>query len=132
VLEPVNTPIGQRTASLKPPFSPIQQPMDTQGTQDSLSFPPTDEIGLLRALISKLQGRIASLVEQYYQWKLANIMTIDKDYQMAMEYKRISNEYMKNNARTNFGLTSWAHTDDLYPWKVTPTKKINNELSIRD
>jgi hypothetical protein len=37
-----------------PPPSPAQQPMDIQGTQDSLSFPPNNEVGQLRASISKL------------------------------------------------------------------------------
>jgi hypothetical protein len=41
VLKPMNTP---DLVSCPPPSS-IQQPMDTQGTQDSLSFPPNNEIG---------------------------------------------------------------------------------------
>jgi hypothetical protein len=51
---------------------------------------------------------------------------------MALEYKKIENEYLKNNARRDFGLTLWAHTNELFLWENTPTKKINNELSIID
>jgi hypothetical protein len=39
---------------------------------------------------------------------------------------------MENNARRDFGLISWAHSDELYPWKEMLMKKINNELSIMD
>ena len=49
LVEPVTTPLGQRQASLMPPLLPTQQPLDTQGTQDSLSFLPINEIGQLRA-----------------------------------------------------------------------------------
>jgi hypothetical protein len=51
---------------------------------------------------------------------------------MPFEYKKIDNEYLENNARRDFGLTWWAHTDELFPWIETPMKKINNELSIID
>jgi hypothetical protein len=51
---------------------------------------------------------------------------------MTSEYKKIDNEYLENNGRRDFGLTSWAHTDELFPWEETPMKKINNELSIID
>jgi hypothetical protein len=51
---------------------------------------------------------------------------------MASEYKKIDNEYLENNSRRDFGLTSWAHTDELFPWtpNETPTKEINKGLSI--
>jgi hypothetical protein len=57
VLEPVTTPLSRRRASLMPPPppSPTQQPLDTQGMQDSLSFPPIDEVGELRASNSNLK-----------------------------------------------------------------------------
>jgi hypothetical protein len=57
---------------------------------------------------------------------------VDKNRQMPFEYKKIDNEYLENNARRDFGLTWWAHTDELFPWIETPMKKINNELSIID
>jgi hypothetical protein len=41
-------------------------------------------------------------------------MMVDKNYQMAMKFKKISNKYIKNNAKRDFGLTSWAHIDELY------------------
>jgi hypothetical protein len=53
---------------------------------------------------------------------------------MASEYKKIDNEYLENNSRRDFGLTSWAHADELFPWNPdeTPMKEINNELNIID
>jgi hypothetical protein len=63
---------------------------------------------------------------------LAYIFTVDKNHQIASEYKKIDNEYLENNSKRDFGLTSWAHTDELFPGEETPMKKINNELSIID
>jgi hypothetical protein len=53
---------------------------------------------------------------------------------MASEYKKIDNEYLENNSRRDFGLTSWTHTDELFPWTSdeTPMKEINKGLSIID
>jgi hypothetical protein len=117
-----------------PPPPPTQQPLNIEETQDSLSFLPIDEVGQLQASNSDEKNQIAALVEQYYQWKLACILMVDKDCQMASEYKKIDNEYLENNARRDFGLTSWAHTEELFPWTPdeTPMKKINKELNIID
>jgi hypothetical protein len=71
LVEPVTTPLGRRRAILMP--LQTQQTLDTQRTQDSLSFPPINEVGQLRASNSDLKIRIGALVEQYYQWKLACI-----------------------------------------------------------
>jgi hypothetical protein len=49
LVELVTTPPGRRRASLMLPPPPTQQPLETQGMQDSLSFPPIDEVGQLRA-----------------------------------------------------------------------------------
>jgi hypothetical protein len=57
---------------------------------------------------------------------------VDKNCQIPSEYRKFDNKYLKNNARRDFGLFSWAHTDELFPWINTPTKKINNELTIID
>jgi hypothetical protein len=59
-------------------------------------------------------------------------MTVDKNCQMVMEFKKNSNKYMENNARRDSKLTSWTHSDESYPWKEMPMKKIYNELSIMD
>jgi hypothetical protein len=115
LVEPVTTPLGRRRANLMPPPPPTQQPILVEETQDSLSFPPVNEVGQLQASNSELKNRIATLGEQYYQWKLAYILTIDKNREMASEYKKIDNEYLENNSRRDFGLTSWAHTDKLFP-----------------
>jgi hypothetical protein len=48
LVEPVTTPLGQRRATLIPPPLPTQQPLDTQGMQDSLSFLPINEVGQLQ------------------------------------------------------------------------------------
>jgi hypothetical protein len=68
-----------------PPPPPTQQPLHIEEMQDSLSFPPVNEVGQLQALNSKLKNQIAALGEQYYQWKLACILTVDKNHQMASE-----------------------------------------------
>ena len=49
LVETETIPLGQRRASLMPPSNLTQQLLETQGTQDSLSFPPIDELGQLRA-----------------------------------------------------------------------------------
>ena len=51
---------------------------------------------------------------------------------MASKYKKIGNEYLENNSRRDFGLTSWAHTYELFPWTPNETsmKEINKGLSI--
>jgi hypothetical protein len=134
LVDPVTTPLGRRRENLMPPPPPTQQPIHIEETQDSLSFPPVDEVGLLQASNLELKNRIATLGEQYYQWKLACILSVDKNRQMASEYKKIDNEYLENNSRRDFGLTSWAHTDELFPWTPdeTPMKEINKGLSIID
>jgi hypothetical protein len=68
----------------------MQQPPNIQGTQDSLSFSPINAVGQLWVSNSKLKDWIGALVEQYYQWKLACILAIDKNRQMAMEYKKLT------------------------------------------
>lgn len=49
LVEHVTMPLGQRRAILLPLPPKTQQTLDTQRTQDSLSFPPIDEVGQLRA-----------------------------------------------------------------------------------
>jgi hypothetical protein len=115
-----------------PPPNLTHPPPETQGTQDSLSFPPIDELGELRASNLDLKSCLSSVVEQYYEWKLACILSVDKNVQMALEFKKIDNKYLENNAKREFGLTSWAHMDELFPWPNIPMKKVNNALSIID
>ena len=56
-------------------------------------------------------------------------MSVDRARQMALEYKKIDNEYLVNNAWRNFGLTSSANIDDLFPsempMKESPIKCID-------
>jgi hypothetical protein len=49
LLEPVTMLLGHRQANLMPPPPPIQQPLNIEETQDSLSFPPINEVGQLQA-----------------------------------------------------------------------------------
>jgi hypothetical protein len=49
---------------------------------------------------------------------------------MVSKYRKIDNKYLENNSRRDFGLTSWVHKDELFPWEETPMKNINNELNI--
>jgi hypothetical protein len=39
---------------------------------------------------------------------------------------KINKEYREHNMIRDFGLTSWAHTDELFPWTDIPTKKVGN------
>jgi hypothetical protein len=63
LVELVTTPLGRRRPSLMPPLLPTQQPLHVEETQDSLSFPPVDEVGQLQASNSELKNRIAALRE---------------------------------------------------------------------
>ena len=134
LLEPVTTPLGRRRVNFMPPPPPTQQPLHVEEMQDSLSFPPINEVGQLQVSNSKLKNQIATLAKQYHQWKLAYIITVDKSRQMASAYKKIDNEYLANNTRRDFGLTSWTHMDELFLWTPddTPMKEINKGLSIID
>ena len=67
LVEPVTTPLGHRQANLMRPPRPTQQLLHIEKTQDSLSFPPVNEVGQLQASNSKLKNQIATLGEQYYQ-----------------------------------------------------------------
>jgi hypothetical protein len=49
LVEPVTMPLGRRRANLMPPPPPIQQPLEIEETQDSLLFPPVNEVGQLQA-----------------------------------------------------------------------------------
>jgi hypothetical protein len=64
-----------------PPPPPTQQPLNIEETQDSLLFLPIDEVGQLQASNFYFNNRIAAVVEQYYQWKLACILMVDKNCQ---------------------------------------------------
>jgi hypothetical protein len=100
----------------------------TMGTQeDSLSFGelPTNVVAaipvdqstqLTDALANnlRLKNQLHALMEQYYQWKMACIFSVDRTRQMVEEFKKIDNNYGANNQERVFGLTSWALVDDLF------------------
>jgi hypothetical protein len=153
VLEDIHTPICRRPSIPLPPPSHTVQSLNTEGTQDSLSFPlistandvhvpsqpPSEvpdphcqnEIIQLRGDNKLLREHLSELSEQYYQWKVACILTVDKNRQMAIEMDKINKEYKQHNMMRDFGLTSWAHTDDMFPWNEVPTMRVNN-LDIID
>ena len=45
---------------------------------------------------------------------------------MALELKKIGMEYQDNNVRHNFGLMSWAHSDELYPEDIPHVPNSSN------
>jgi hypothetical protein len=69
---------------------------------------------------------LSEMSDQYYQWKVACIFTVDKNRQMVMEMDKINKENRQHNMTREFGLTSWTHTDELFPWTDIPTKKVGN------
>ena len=46
---------------------------------------------------------------------------------MATEFKKVDNEYLQHNLRRDFGLTSWANSDDLFPSDL-PMQSTNPSL----
>jgi hypothetical protein len=73
-----------------------------------------------------LKKHIFEMSDQYYQWKVACILTMDRNRQMAIEMDKINKGYMHHNMIKDFGLTSCAHTNELFPWTEIPTKKVKN------
>jgi len=104
----------QRVPSILPPMDPFVRlyvDMDGDGplSQDSLSFPifaATEEVIALKNANNALRLRISALVETYYQWKVAIIFSVNRSDQIAIEFKKIDNEYLHHNLRWDFGLTS--------------------------
>jgi hypothetical protein len=153
VVEDIQTPVRKRASVALPPPSPAVHSLNIDGTQDSLSFPvfstandvhapleptsqiqdPTNlnEIIQLREDNKVLKRHISEMSEQYYQWKVACIFTVDRNQQIAIKMDKINKEYREHNMIRDFGLTSWAHTDELFPWTDIPTKKVGN-LEIID
>jgi hypothetical protein len=122
VLEDICTPAPRQRAPvvLLPVGPEARSYVDIDGplSEDSLSFPTnaqTAEVDALKNANDELRLRLSVLSQQYYQWKVATILNVDRGRQMANEFKKIDNEYLQNNVRRDFGLTSWAHTDELYP-----------------
>lgn len=75
-----------------------------------------------------LQKQLDAVVEQYYQWKLACVFTIDRARQLAVEFKKIDNNYTTHNQERVFGLTSWALVDDLFN-ETTSISDFKTQLS---
>ena len=77
-----------------------------------------------------LKKHFFELSDQYYQWKVACILIVDWNPEMAIEMDKINKEYRQHNIIKDFGLTSWAHTNELFPWTNIPTKKVENLETI--
>ena len=134
VLEDISTPTKRRrVAVVLPPMGRCARPyVDIDGplSEDSLSFPTnaqTEEVNTLRRANDELRLRVSAISETYYQWKVATILSVDRGRQMAMEFKKIDNEYLQHNMRRDFGLTSWANPDDLFPSDM-PMQSGNSSL----
>lgn len=122
VIEDVEAPPKRLRPTVPlPPMGPHPWTyVDTPGpsSQDSLSFPPssaTIEETALRKANDELRRRLSRVAESYYQWKVAAILTVDRAHQMAKEFKKIDNEYLVNNSRRDFGLTSWPSLEEMFP-----------------
>ena len=122
LLEDVQGPPKRPRPSVPlPPMGPHPWTyVDTPGpsSQDSLSFPlsgATNEETALRKANDELRRRLSTVAESYYQWKVATILSVDRAHQMAKEFKKIDNEYLVNNSRRDFGLTSWPSLEEMFP-----------------
>ena len=115
VLEDIQTPVRKRDSVALLPPSPALQFLNTKGTQDSLSFPvfstandvqapseptsqiqdPSDvnEIIYLQEGNNVLKKHIFEMRDQYYHWKVACILTVDQNKQIAIEMDKINKEY---------------------------------------
>ena len=120
----------QRVAFVLPPMGPFARlyvDIDGPLSQDSLSFLTSaklEDVNALRYTNDALRLCVSALFETYYQWKVATIFTVDCGHQMTMEFKKVDNEYLQHNVRRDFGLISWAHSDDLFPSDL-PTQSTN-------
>ena len=56
---------------------------------------------------------------------------MDWNWQITIEMVKINKEYKEYNMIRDFGLTSRAHMNELFPWTNIPTKKVGN-LEIID
>ena len=121
-----------RPTVILPPMGPVARPyidMDGPLSQDSLSFPTNAEnaeVSALKTENDELRLRLAKMSEQYYQWKVACIFSVVQKDQLAMEIQKIGHDYTLHNTRRDFGLTSWAHTDELYPTDIPTMRKGSN------
>lgn len=149
VLEEVNTPVTRTLRRTFPPLDSERPILSTQETQDSLSFPTSSEmndVGLsnmateallnetrdLKSKYDDMKERLRLCLEQYHQWKLACVWTVDRSRQMAMELQRILNTYSQDNERRDFGLTSWAAPDELFPVDKLRTKVVAGNQTVID
>ena len=143
VLEPIASPPRRTRVNPFPPPSEVAPPLhlqvsglDSQETQDSLSFPtttnvpgvpPIDYANELKTTNEFLKNYLSEIIKQYYHWKIACIMSVDRARQMYNEFQKIDNDYIKLNQRRDFGLTSWASVDAMFPDEMA-TKPGSNSI----
>jgi len=51
---------------------------------------------------------------------------------MATKFKKVANNYFEHNQKRVFGLTSWAHVDDLFNMETIATKSIGSGQTVID
>ena len=134
VLENISTPAKRRRVGVVlPPLGPHARPyVDIDGplSQDSLSFPTTaqtEEVETLRRANDELRLLVSKFAKTHYEWKVATILNVDRSRQMAIEFKKIDEDYLTHNKRRNFGLTSWANAEDMFPSNM-PMQETNSSL----
>ena len=105
-------------------MGPLARPyidMDDPLSHDSLSFSinaENAEVSALKTANDELRLRLVKMSEQYYQWRVACIFSVVQKDQLAMEIQKIGHDYTLHNTRRDFGFTSWAHTDEMYPTEL--------------
>jgi len=57
---------------------------------------------------------------------------MDRNWQMAMEFKKVANNHIKHNQERVFGLMSWAHVDDLFNMETIATNPIEGGQTTID
>ena len=109
-------PFASSSQVMHPPQRQIMF-VDSQETEDSLGFqqPSVPTVSELQATNGMLRKYLIEMSRQYYQWKIACIMNVDRFRQMHDEFKRIDRDYLQLNSKRDFGLTSWADPDEMFP-----------------
>ena len=72
------------------------------------------ELQTLQSNHNKLNEEFKALTGLHYQWKLACLWSVDRNRQLALEFERIEEQYMKKNTQCDWRLTSWISLDDMF------------------
>jgi hypothetical protein len=109
-------------------------PVDLEGTQDSLSFPgvphrvqSVKKLSLVEEN-RMLRTKLSLLAATYYHWKVACILSVDRSQQVAAELDKVSKNFVANKPKRENGLTSWALMDDMFPTNMPMLEVGGNEV----